>query len=170
MEIDRDNLAGIYLNPSGAGGGGGGTDAHVTTTQTNPVIPDAAKPLFNSMLAIATGMQGSPVNFGKIPGLDAPPTRMPTASLGNLLMSPAFMAGANRLSPLSVGGPVMAPNSGGGYTAPNYNPSGTPTAITEPTKEFTTRREQRQQNRQGRRDVRQQRIADRRMGLGDMLA
>ena len=166
MEIDRDNLAGIYLNPSGAGGGGGGQDAHITTTQTNPVVPDRAKPLSDAMLAISTALQGSPVNFGRIPGLDAPPTRMPVASLGDLLMSPAFMAGAMRQSPLSVGGPVLPQNSGGGYTAPNYNPSGTPAAITEPTKEFTTRREQRQNNR----DIRREKRIDRRMGLGDMLA
>lgn len=76
------------------GGGGGGTNANITTTQTNPVVPDDMKALADSLNAIATGQLGAPVNFGPT-GIDAPkgPPLVPQASMGQMFSQPAFQAG-----------------------------------------------------------------------------
>lgn len=157
----------LYLNPSGNGSSGGG---NVTHTQTNPVVPSRARPISDAMLAIATAMQGAPVNFAPIPGLDANQTRMPIANLGSLLSNPYFGAGASRTSPLFSSGAVLPPNTGGGYgsitTAPP-EPIPTPTPGTPGPGD--TRRERRIQRRTDRRDERQQRREDRQQGFGTML-
>lgn len=101
------------------GGGGGSsipsnTSSHITQTVTNPVIPDEYKPLANSLNAIATGLTGAPVNFGPIPGFDAPATqRTPGGSLGSLLANIGFQQGANRINPVTGRGVVPQINMGG---------------------------------------------------------
>ena len=77
---------------SAGSGGGGGTDTNVTTTTTNPVVPDEAKPLMDALMGISTAMTGSPVNFGKIPGLDAPQSGplIPQPSMGSMFASTPF--------------------------------------------------------------------------------
>lgn len=153
----------LFLNPSG---GGGGSDANITMTQTNPKIPKDVQPLTNAMLAIATAMQGAPVNFGAIPGLDAPATRMPMANLGSMLANPYFNAGASRTSPMFATGPYRPPNSGGGYGNVIMQTPGSPSpqpSIPEPVpSRRDIRREERIQRRQERRDQRR--------GMGDILA
>lgn len=104
-------------NPFGGGGGGGGSskiDQNIKYATVNPTIPDEAKPLADSMLAIATALQGAPVNFGAIPGFDAPATPNLPPSLGALLASTPFQQGANRINPVSGRGRV--PMIGGGRT------------------------------------------------------
>lgn len=100
MEIDEHGLYPMYLNPTGGGGGGGGNQ-HITTTQTNPVVPDDMKPLADSMNAVATGTIGAPVNFGAIPGFDAPATTRNGPSLGSLLTSLPFLQGIMRANPVT---------------------------------------------------------------------
>lgn len=159
----------LYLNPSPAGGGGG---QNITHTQTNPVVPSRARPISDAMLAISTALQGAPVNFGRIPGLDAPNTQMPIANLGSLLSNPYFGAGASRGSPLFSSGPIRPPNTGGGYGSittapPEPIPSTTPT----PTRaDPMTRRDRRDDRRDQRRDFRIQRREDNRANrFGTML-
>ena len=167
--MDIESGEELYLNPSPSGSGGGGQN--ITHTQTNPVVPSRARPISDAMLAIATAMQGAPVNFGRIPGLDAPNTQMPIANLGSLLSNPYFGAGASRSSPLFASGPIRPPNTGGGYgsitTAPP-EPIPTPTPGTPGPGD--TRRERRVHRREQRMDERQQRREDRQANrFGTML-
>lgn len=101
--IDNDlDYSQKYIYSFGGGGGGGGSsDTNVTTTTTNPVVPDDMKSLADAMNAISTAMTGSPVNFGKIPGLDAPSSGplIPQPSMGNMFASAPFQAGARRMRP-----------------------------------------------------------------------
>lgn len=95
----------MFLNPSGgAGGGKGGSDAHVTQTQTNPVVPDDMKGIADALNAISGGMLGSPVNFGPT-GMDAPPAGplIPEGSMGNMYASPGFANGFNRRNVMGMG-------------------------------------------------------------------
>ena len=102
MEIN--NYDEIYLNPSGGGGGGG--DAHVTTTQTNPVVPEGFQGLADMLRNLASGMGGSPVNFGTFPGLDrglGSRALIPQPSMGNMFSSTPFNLGFNRQNAMGSG-------------------------------------------------------------------
>lgn len=88
---------GIGNSPSGGGGGGkGGSDAHVTQTQTNPLVPDDMHGIADALNAISGGTLGAPVNFGAT-GLDAPKSgpMIPQGSMGDMYSKPGFMNGFN---------------------------------------------------------------------------
>lgn len=122
--MDINEFDGISLNPSGGGGGGGSQNAHVTSTQTNPVVPSGFEGLADMLRNIATGMGGAPVNFGRT-GLDAPSSGplIPQASMGSLFSSPAFMNGFNRLG-VNGGGSRM--RFGGSGVVPQPTPINPP--------------------------------------------
>lgn len=89
-------------NPSGSSGSGGSKgngDVHVTSTTTNPVVPDDMQALAGGLNGIATGGLGAPVNLGALPGLDAAKAGplIPQGSLGALFSSPYFNMGMNKL-------------------------------------------------------------------------
>ena len=95
------SIGSLFHDFFASGGGKGGSDANITMTQTNPVVPDDMKALADSLNAIATGQLGAPVNFGAIPGLDAPQGQgqnlVPQPSMGNVFAQQPFQMGMNRM-------------------------------------------------------------------------
>lgn len=131
IDNDLDYSQKYIYSFGGGGGGGGGSDTNVTTTTTNPVVPDDMKSLADAMNAISTAMTGSPVNFGKIPGLDAPSSGplIPKPSFGNMFASAPFQAGARRIKPGMIGGSgsvpgTLSPIGGSGNVPGTLSPIG----------------------------------------------
>lgn len=87
----------MFLNPTGSGGGKGESGTNITTTQTNPVVPEDMKGIADALAGISEGTLNAPVNLGAIPGLDAPKTGplTPQASMGNMFSNPAYQMGAS---------------------------------------------------------------------------
>ena len=86
----------MFLNPTGAGGGNKDSGTNITTTQTNPVVPEDMKGIADALAGISEGTLNAPVNLGAIPGLDAPKSGplTPQASMGSMFANPAYQMGA----------------------------------------------------------------------------
>jgi len=119
----------FFLNPSGGGGGGGGQDVNVTSTTTNPVVPDRMKALDNALTSISTALTGAPVNLGALPGLDAPKRGplIPPPSMGNMFASSPFQMGAGGMN--AMGGAGRRPSSIPQRSNPATRPTSAPRSI-----------------------------------------
>lgn len=98
MNLEHDSQ--IFFSPTGGGGGGSDSGTHITTTQTNPVVPEGMGGIADALSGISEGTLNAPVNLGPLPGLDAPKAGplTPQASMGNMFANPAYQMGASGMN------------------------------------------------------------------------